>query len=157
MDIDNLSTEEQNSIHALPFYVAILIASADGNIDAIEVKRAFSIINMKTKMPLDPGLTRYYNFICEDFEDKLKIILSQSPNNKKERQEYFTKRIAQANIALNKLEPLFVTSLHNSLRDMAKQIAKASGGILGYGSIGREESGLIDLHFLKLPSFSRNP
>ena len=35
--------------------------------------------------------------------------------------------------------------------ELARQVAKASGGLLGYGSIGAEESRLIDLNLIEIP------
>lgn len=152
MDIDKLSSEDKDSLYALPFYVAILIASADGNVDESEIKRAITVIDQQTSTETYPALTEYYHEVNEDVEDKLKIIISNSPHRPHERSMYLSKKIADANVVLHKLDPLFVRKLHNSLRNLARQIAKASGGLFGYGSIGSEESKLVDLNFLESPS-----
>ncbi len=148
IDLDNLSTEEQNTIFALPFYVAILIASADGRIDDSEIKKTISIVKEQTRKETQPSLTQYYNNIYEDFEDKLKIIISNTPQKNTERSLYLSKKIIDANVVLKKLDKSFVADLHSSLRNLARQIAMASGGVLGYGSIGEEELSLIGLNFL---------
>lgn len=151
MEIDNLSADDKNILHALPFYVATLIASADGNVDETEIKRAITAINLQTSKETYPALTSYYHEVHEDFEDKLKIIISNSPNKPHDRSMYLSKKIVDANVVLQKLDPFFVLKLHNSLRDLARQVAKASGGIFGYGSIGLEESKLLNLSFIDSP------
>ena len=150
--MDTLTAEDKNTLYALPFYVATLIASADGRVDELEIKRAVAVTNQQAEKETYPALTEFYDEVNQDFEDKLKIVIASSPNKPYERNMYLSKKIADANPVLQKIDPLFATKLHSSLRNLAKEIAKASGGILGYGSIGNEESKLVELNFLDLPS-----
>ncbi len=152
MDMENLNADDKNTLYALPFYIATLIASADGNVDESEIKRAITVINLQTEKETYPALTEFYNEVNQDFEDKLKIIISNSPLKPHERNMFLSKRIADANMVLQKLDPFFALKLYNSLRNLARQIAKASGGIFGYGSIGNEESKLLNLNFLDMPT-----
>lgn len=145
MNIDKLSSEELNELYGLPYYIALLIASADGYVDEAEIKKAIRIISANEHLRSHNELSSYYDIINDDAEDKLKIILAAAPKNPKDRTLYFTRKIAEANILFTKLEKNFVSDLIDSLRNLGKQVAKASGGIFGFGSIGNEELKLLQL------------
>jgi len=151
MEIDHLSHDEQNILYALPFHIAIWIASADGHVEEAEIKRAVSVINLQSGKTASKSLSEFYNKVSEDLEDKIKILLHNSPRSEHERTTYHSKKIVDANPVLKKLDRQFIINLHNSLRELARQVAKASGGLLGYGSIGAEESRLIDLNLIEIP------
>jgi len=151
MDINKLTNDEQNVLYALPFHIAIWIASADGHVEESEIKRAISVINLQSAKATSKSLAEFYNKVSEDLEDKLKVLLYNSPKSEHERTTYHSKKIVDANSVLKKLDTQFIVNLHNSLRELARQVAKASGGLLGYGSIGVEESRLIDLSLIEIP------
>lgn len=152
MEIDQLSSNEQNILFALPIHIAIWIASADGHVEEAEIKRAVAVIKLQSGKTASQPLSEFYDKVSEDLEDKLKILLYNSPKSEHERTTYHTKKIIDANPILKKLDRQFIINLHNSLRELARQVAKASGGLLGYGSIGAEESRLIDLTLLDIPA-----
>ena len=56
------------------------------------------------------------------------------------------------NEILIKLDKTLAIKFYESLKDFAKKIAEASGGVLGYMSIGYEESKLIQLKMIKDPN-----
>jgi hypothetical protein len=151
MEINKLSSDEQNILYALPFHIAIWIASADGHVEESEIRRAVSVIHLQSGKAASRPLSEFYNKVSEDLEDKLKILLYNSPKSENERTSYHSKKIVDANSVLKKLDRQFIVNLHNSLRELARQVAKASGGLLGYGSIGVEESRLIDLNLIEIP------
>ena len=151
MEINNLSSEEQNILYALPFHMAIWIASADGHVEESELKRAISVINLQSAKATSKSISEFYTTVSEDLEDKLKILLYNSPKSDHELTTYHSKKIVDANPVLKKLDKQFIVNLHHSLRELARQVAKASGGLLGYGSIGAEESRLIDLNLIEIP------
>jgi hypothetical protein len=147
-----LNMEETDSLYGLPYHVALLIASADGYIDETEIKRAISVIGVQANIASNKDLLQYFESVKEDAEDKLRCILSGVPKSPRERTLHLSKKIVDANLVLRKLSRPFVQQLHKSLCDLARQIAKASGGVFGYGSIGVEESQLIDLSLLDVPN-----
>lgn len=151
METKNLENEELNILYCLPFYVVVLVASADGDIDDIEIKKAVSAIKSHTQQQNNSFLADIYKTASEDTEDKLKIIISNSPNKAQDRIAFISKKITDTNPVLNKLDHNLVRNLHNNLCHLARQIAKASGGLLGYGSIGIEESMLLDLNLIEIP------
>ena len=149
-EFENLEQEEQNLLYIAPVLVAILVAGADGKIDKSEMREAISISGMK-KIKAGKNLLQYYNEVGKDFEDKRKIGIARYPSDTKKRQEMISKELSGINAILPKLNRKFAITYYASLKDFAKRIAESSGGILGYMSIGYEESKLIDLKMIKDP------
>ncbi|MCB0496791.1 MAG: hypothetical protein KDC79_11700 [Cyclobacteriaceae bacterium] len=152
-ELDSLTQSEQELMLSLPVYVAVLIAGADGEIDNKEVKRAIQLAHSKlTHARRD--LIPFYNEANESFEDKLKMAIANLPSGTKERQNVITEKLKESNACFKKLPKKFATELYSSLKEMAKQIAEASGGVFGYMAIDYEESKLIDLKMIKDPALA---
>ena len=149
-EFEDLSPEEQSIIYSTPVLVAILVAGADGKIDKSEMKEAISISKLKKKRARK-DLIDYYQQVGQDFEDKLMVGINKYPADPHERQKLITEELKQLNSILPKLDKKFALKYYESLKDFAKRIAEASGGILGYMSIGYEESKLIELKMIKDP------
>lgn len=149
-EFENLSPEEQSIIYSTPVLVAILVAGADGKIDNAEMKEAISISKLK-KQRATKELIEYYQQVGQDFEDKLKVGINKYPTDPHERQELITQELKKINKILPKIDKKFAIKYYESLKGFAKRIAEASGGILGYLSIGYEESKLIELRMIKDP------
>ena len=149
-EFENLTEEEKNFLYSTPVLVAILVAGADGKIDKAEMKEAISISKLKKKKARK-DLIEYYTLVGEDFEDKMKVGINKYPHGHEERQKMITEELKQLNKILPKLDKKFAVKYYESLKDFAKRIAEASGGILGYMSIGYEESKLIELKMIKDP------
>lgn len=128
--------------------VTILIAGADGNIDKAEVREAITIAKGK-RTRARKELREYYNVASEGFEENLKAMIESLPKDAKERTDELTSSLSKLNDILPKLEGNYAVKFVESTKDLAKKIAEASGGILGYMSIGYEESKLIDLSMIK--------
>ena len=149
-EFEHLSEDEQSIIYSTPVLVAILVAGADGKIDNAEIREAISISKLKKKR-VSKELIDYYQEAGQDFEDKLKIGINNYPADPHERQKVITEELKKLNRILPKLDKKFAIRYYESLKDFAKRIAEASGGILGYLSIGYEESKLIELKMIKDP------
>ncbi len=150
-EFENLEPQEKELMMGLPVYVAVLIAGADGEIDNKEVSRAIYLANDKMKHARK-DLIPYYREANQDFEDKLKMLIANLPKDVKERQEILVSKLKEANAGFKKLPKKFAIELYASLKEIAKSIAEASGGVFGYMSIDYEESKLIDLKMIKDPS-----
>ena len=150
-EFENLEQEEENLMYAAPVLVAILIAGADGKIDKAEMREAISISSMK-KIKARKELKVFYNEVTRDFEDKLKVGISKYPDDPAERQKIIEEELKGLNRILPKLNKKFAIKFYESLKDFGKKIAESSGGILGYMSIGYEESKMIELKMIKNPS-----
>jgi len=147
----NLSDEEIETMLKVPVLVSILIAGADGQIDKSEIKEAVSLSKIKqTKARED--LIAFYQEAGKDFEDKMKVMIAQLPADSKDRNPIIIEELEKVNDILPKLDKHFAEEFYVSIRDMAKKIAEASGGVLGYMAVGYEESKLIGLNMIKDPT-----
>jgi len=97
-------------------------------------------------------LIGFYNEANENFEDKFKMAIANLPSNTKDRQNVLVKKLKESNEIFRRLPKKYAISLYASLKEIAKKIAEASGGVFGYMAIDFEESKLIDLKMIKDPS-----
>ncbi len=149
-EFEPLAQEEQNLMYGAPIMVAILVAGADGKIDRSEMREAIAISSMK-KVKARKELMAFYKEVGTDFEDKLKFGISKYPNDPKARYEKIVDELTKINEILPKLEKKFAIKFYESLKDFAKRIAEASGGVLGYMAVGYEESKVVELKMIKNP------
>lgn len=150
-EFESLSQGERELMYSLPVYVAVLIAGADGDIDNKEVSRANNLASDKLKHARK-DLIPYYQQANENFEDKLKMAIANLPSGTPERQKYLVEKLKESNESFAKLPKKYAVALYASLKEIAKKIAEASGGVFGYMSIDFEESKLIELKMIKDPS-----
>lgn len=152
-EFKDLTTEEVELMHKAPMLVCILIAGADNNIDKSEIKQAVNLSKSKQKTARK-DLIDYYREIGQDFEDKLKVLIQQYPVDTSKRTPMIISELEQLNSIWPKLSKIFAIEFYASLKDISKKIAEASGGILGYMSVGYEESKFVDLKMIKDPAKS---
>jgi hypothetical protein len=150
-EFDNLEQSEKDIMYGLPIYVSVLVAGADGNIDSNELEKAISLANNKTKKARKQ-LLNYYNIVNENFEDKIKMAIANLPSGVRERELTLIDNLAMSNVVFARLNKSFAIKLYSSLKDIALQVAEASGGVFGYMSVGYEESKVVDLKMIHDPS-----
>ena len=150
-EFDGLEQSEKELMYSLPIYVAVLIAGADGKIDKNELKKAVSISNHKTSKARK-DLLEFYNVVNADYEDKLKMTIANLPSGTQEREKRLIEEISKVNEIWPKIDSSFAVKFYASLKEIAKHIAEASGGVFGYMSVGYEESKLVDLKMIKKPA-----
>lgn len=150
-EFESFSHEQVELLLKAPILVSILIAGADDEIDKSEIKKAINIAQDKQKRAR-AALIDYYKEVGENFEDKLMVMIQSYPSDSKTRNPQIIEELEELNDLLPKLDKHFAVELYESLKDIAKKIAEASGGVLGYMSIGYEESKLIGLNMLDDPS-----
>ena len=107
---------------------------------------------LKKKKKARKDLLDYYNQVNVDYEDKIKMTIANLPSGHKEREKLLIEELTKVNDVFPKIDKAFATKLYASLKENAKHIAEASGGVFGYMSVGYEESRLIDLKMIKDPS-----
>lgn len=146
-----LSASEYEVLMKSPFLVCILIAGADNDIDKREIKKAIDLTNKKQKKSKS-ALLAFYQEVGQDFEDKLKVVLQNFPLDKEERTHLLTQELTQVNIVLSKIEKTLAIEFYNSIRELASEVARSSGGLLGLNSVGKEEAELLELSMIKNPS-----
>jgi hypothetical protein len=132
--------------NAIP-QIAILIAGADGNIDQDEKDWAAKLTHIRGYAN-PKALQAFYDAIDPNFNTKFGDFIQSLPKNTEERQAILNTELAKLNDIFPKLEPRFGYLLYQSFVSFAKQIAKASGGMLGFATISRAEKKWVDLPML---------
>lgn len=146
-----LSPSEKDLLFDAPVLVAILIAGADGEFDKAELASAAELTHDR-KVTAREDLLEFYRIVGEGVEDKIKVKIHQLPSDAEERNKALFSELAGLNEVLPKLPSEFATDYYWSLRSLARKIASASGGILGYMAVGYEESKLIGLDMINAPA-----
>jgi len=146
-----LSSGEIELMHKAPILVCILIAGADGRIDKNEISKAIGLATNRQRA-VKSRLLDFYNEVGEDFEDKLKIVIQGFPVKEKARAPKLIKELGQLNDVMLKLDKEFTSEFYKSLKEIAIEIAKSSGGLLGLKSVGDEEAQYLNLSMIKDPS-----
>ena len=149
MDIqyfDALSDLEVQQLAQAPAQIAVLIAGADDNIDKSETGWATKLVNYRT-FTSDPRLHEYYELVSAAFEPVLNSLVESWQPESTEKE--LSAALDGLNTVLGKLDADYADLLKDSWRSLAKEVAQASGGIFGMGSVGREEAKLIDLPMIK--------
>lgn len=150
-EFEGLREDEQAVVLKAPVYVAILIAGADGNIDKSETKEAIDVAHSKQSRARIE-LVDYFKLVEPKFEEEFKTLMEELPQDATERTTAITTELRKLNFILPKVDKHFAIALYASLKDLAKKIAEASGGVLGYLSVSYEESKLMDLKMINDPS-----
>lgn len=150
-EFNTLRDDEIEVLLRAPVLVSILIAGADDKIDKSEITQAVEIANSKQSRAREQ-LIEYYKEVGKDFHDKFVALVNEMPDTSEGRLEIITKELKKLNFILPKIDQKFAIKLHASLKDMAKKVAEASGGILGYMSVSYEEAKLMELKMIDDPS-----
>ncbi len=150
-EFENLREDEIDVLLKAPVYVAILIAGADGDIDKSERKEAIEIAHSKQSRAREQ-LVDYYKLVGDQFEDSFNKLIDQLPNGAEDRNTAINTELRKLNFIFPKIDKNFTVKLYASLKELAKKIAEASGGLLGYLSVSYEESKMIELKAITDPS-----
>ncbi len=149
-EFENLREDEVQVLLDAPVYVSILIAGADGKIDKSERKEAIEVARSKQSRAREQ-LVEYYKMVGESFEDKFNSLIESLPEDTKDRNTDIEQELRKLNFILPKIDRPFAIKFYASLKDLAKKIAEASGGILGYLSVSYEEQTLMELKMINDP------
>lgn len=145
-----LTESECDDLYRVPVLITVLIAGADNDIDSREIKEAISLAHLK-KVTSREILVEYYDEVRKTFDERLIEIIARFPEDAELRQHFIIEELTRVNEMMPKLEHKFAVQLYASLKDFAKKIAEASGGVLGFIPVGYEESKLIELPMIKYP------
>ena len=146
-----LRDDEVEVLMKAPAYVSVLIAGADDDIDKNEIKKAIQLAKVKQQKAREV-LLEYYKHVGERFEKDFMKMIEELPQKASERAPVINRELKKLNIILPKLPKNFAIEFYASMRDIAKKIAEASGGVLGYLSVSYEEAKLMELTDIKDPS-----
>lgn len=151
-EFKSLTSTEIELMHKAPMLVCILIAGADGRIDQNEIRKAIGFATNRQMKANNSRLLEFYNEVGSDFEDKLKIVIQGFPVKVKERAPKVIAELAQLDNILGRLDKEFSFEFFKSLKEVAVEIAKSSGGVLGLKSVDDEEAQYLTLNMIKDPS-----
>ena len=146
-----LAKEETQIMYKAPVLVAILIAGADNTIDNEEIREACEMAKLKQTKSNGP-LKAFYQRVGVDFENELRAHIKILPQETEQRNAWIISELKKLNMILPKLDNSFAVAFYDSLKDLARKIAEASGGVLGYMAVGQEESRFIGLNMIIDPS-----
>lgn len=148
-EFKNLTEEESNLMLITPALVTLLIAGAEGNIDEKEIDWGTKITHFRANE--HSIIQNYYLETDKNFNETLKKLIEVMPEDAKERSERINGELKKLNAILPKLDPEFSNMFYKSLLSLSKHVAKASGGIWGFGSVSPEEKKYLDLHVIDPP------
>jgi len=148
--IDGFKNLAKNEIDALvdaPVLITILVGAADGNIDGEERKWTERLLHARTyNKPQE--LNEFYRVVSEDFWNKIQDRLSRLPADVDARNEAISRRLADLNPILAKIDRELAADLYHGFVGLAEETAKASGGFLRIGAISAAESRWVGLPML---------
>ncbi len=140
----NLNQDEWQSLQDVIPLIGILIAGADGQIEEDEISWSKKVIHIRS-YKLKGGLKTYYEEVDRDYDARFMHFVETLPSGAKERADAITEKLEEINPVLAQLDNVIGVKLYNSFISFAEQVAKASGGIMGFYSINKQEAKLIGL------------
>ena len=140
-----LTTDETVQLIEAPAVVSVLIAGADENIDKQEKGWATRLVHYRT-FTSDPKLHEYYEEVNASFEERLGQFVDEW--EAKTTEANMIAKLEALKPVLAKIDAGYADLLKDSWRSMAKKIAEASGGFIGFGSVDSNESRLLGLSML---------
>lgn len=144
---EGLSESQQELMYdAIPL-ITIYIAGADGNIDQDEKDWAEKVTKIRS-YSYHESLLEFYTNLGNVYNDKLNAYLASLPDDVEARTAAIQEKLAGLNSILAKLDANFAARYYKGLVTFAEHVAKASGGILGFGSISRAEDKLLGLDMI---------
>ncbi|MBL4654502.1 MAG: hypothetical protein JKY33_01595 [Bacteroidia bacterium] len=150
--VDQLTEEEQELVYKGPLLVTILIAGADDDIDKNEKEKAVlaATFNYQTFV-YEPKIEKFYKEVTKNFMGKLNKLIQSLPPKAAERNPVIASELEKLNDIWPKMDTEFSMLYYESLKSIADQVAKASGGLLGLASVSKEEKEWVGLNMLKDP------
>ncbi len=145
---EKLPKEDLQLLIDAPILITILIGSADGHLDEDEMAWGSKLAHIKETTE-ERILQDYYHLASENFENRLKDILSSFGTDAKARNEAISTKLSKLNEIYTHIDMNFVAELNKSLRSFAQSIAEVSGGFLGFGAESYEEQQWVDLSMIK--------
>ncbi|MBL8006491.1 MAG: hypothetical protein JNJ56_03090 [Ignavibacteria bacterium] len=149
-EFKNLNDKEIDLLINAPVLLTILISSADGNIEQKEVNWGAKTTHFRAE-DKESILQKYYEKVDKHSREAFFHIMEKLPVETEGKIYFISNELKKLNNILPKLNKEFAKELYKSYLSLAKQVAQASGGIWGYGSISREEQRLLDLEIINPP------
>lgn len=144
-EFKGITEEEYRQLKIAISQITILIAGADGSISDSEKDWAEKVTKIRA-YSLPRRLSTFYKQVGDDFRenvDEMAQIFKENPDDTTRMLKF---ELTNLNGILAKLDDRQIAyELYLSFRSFARHVARSTGGILGWGSIGPEEDELIGL------------
>lgn len=129
-EIDKLDPIDRGIILRAPAVVALLAAvSDDGIVSEDEKADAIRLAHLRTYTS-KPILHNYYKEVDKCFKDDFDLILSQLPEEWKEKEQFLENRLTNLDPVLQKLDTVYAEELITSLKSFAKHVFKSNSNLL---------------------------
>lgn len=148
--LSNLTEQEQRMLFEAPVLISILVAGADHNIDEKEKDWAEKVAHFRSTKN-DSILKEYYYEVDKLFDDTFNDYVKSFPEDSIQRNNKISDELKKLNDILPKLDAEFTKELYDSYLTFAEQVAKASGGVLGYAAVSAEEKEWAQLSMINKP------
>lgn len=149
--IEHLSTAEKQLIHDAPLLVTALIAGADGDFHDAEIKKAVKIIHIKTYSE-GKDVRGVYKDIDAHSEEMIDDLIHSLPSVPYERTQFLKEKLSGLNQIFPKIDGVFASELHKSLKELAFYVSRAHDGDIGIGYHNEQEKHLVQLDFIIEPN-----
>jgi len=144
---NQVNAEELQNLKDAIGWITILIAGADGNIDADELAWATKLANIRSYSYAEE-LKEFYGAVGKHFENDIKSLLSELPTETAERTQVLSDKLAGLNPIIAKMDNGIAFKLYESYLSFSEHVAKASGGFLRFATVSKEEKSLMNLEML---------
>ncbi len=155
--LKTLSDAERERLLDVPIYITLYVGVADGTLDHEEVEWGEHIAEFRAQQE-DALLARYWSDVDARFRKRfyqLRSELGVEPDRPVDASSVMPQiedRLRAVPPLYEKLPEGFAFELYESWRSYARHIARASGGILGFGAVtGEEERAILTLEEILAP------
>lgn len=149
--LQHLSEQEVDLIYRAPILTSILISGAEGPIDDRKINTATEFAKKQVKEARALMYDLYLE-ISEDMEQKIQETIQQYPVDPHQRNQQIMQELEKLNEILPKLDKSFAVVYYLSLKDIARKIARSTGGFLGvFGKTSKAERKYLDLDMIQDP------
>ena len=146
-ELAHLTEEDRDLVMITPALVTLLIAGADDNFDKREEARAEKAVHWRKKIG-DPLLMEYFKVIDHSFSSVLDHLEQKYEGPAEDRIARISVKLSRLNDVLPQLDHKYAKALLDNWRNMAREVAKASGGIMGLSGISHNEHEVVGLDMI---------
>ena len=144
-----LSAEDQKVLYEAIPYTTILVAGADGIIDDDELAAAEKTAHVRSFHYEHEEWMEFYKKADDNLHQQLQEMINHLPRQTDERQQVVSDKLARLNYVLPKMDRRQAKHFYEGLLTFADHIAKASGGFIGWMSVGPKEAEVTSLPMIE--------
>lgn len=142
--IDALPPKDRKVLYEAVPQVVLLVAGADGIIDDAELAASEKVAHVRS-FDFHPEWMEFYEKLDKDLHERLLAMIDALPRDTKQRQAELVDQLSRVNAVIKKMDKRQARHYYEGLLSLAGHVAKASGGFIGWLSIGSKEAKVTDL------------